>query len=253
MHGEGLSAASDPDPDRYFPMPSPPTPVPTPAPATPVPATPPPASTPEPTPTPVPRVMRQEFIDHRAHYNNDDIIGHLRVPNTTIDYLVTQGTDNSFYLYHDIRGRRSAPGWVFMCYWADIYDQSQNWVIYGHNMNRDHMFHSVRRFLNEDFFFNNRYIHFSTLYADYVFEVFAIYVTHIRWMYIYPNFDHRDGGWEFYINEFARLSHFDAGIEVSADDRVLTLSTCYNPRRDYRIALHARMVSETFPHLDISN
>jgi len=253
IHGEGLSAAYEPDPDHYLATPTPPTPAPTIAPPTPAPVvTPPPTPepTPEPEPTPVPRVERQEFLSHRAHYNNDDIVGHLRVPNTTIDYLVTQGHDNDFYLGHDIRRRRSAPGWVFMCFLADIYNHNQNWVIYGHNMNRDHMFHSVRRFLNQDFFFNNRYIYFSTIYADYVFEVFSVYITHVRWMYIYPDFDHRDGGWPFYISEFARLSHFDAGIEVSEYDRVLTLSTCYNPRQDYRIAVHARLISETFPHLE---
>jgi len=251
-HGEGHSVAYEPEPERYFPAPPPPTPAPTIAPATPAPAapTPTPEPTPDPGPTPPPRVPRQEFLDYRAHYNNDDIVGRVWIPNTTIDYLVTQGTDNDFYLYHDIRGRRYAPGWIFLDYFADIHGQDQNMVIFGHNMRRDHKFHSVRRFLNQDFFFNNRHIYFSTIYADYVFEIFSVYITHISWPYIYANYDHRDGGWEYYINAFADRSHFDAGIEVSGDDRIITLSTCDNARRDYRIALHARLISETFPHLE---
>jgi len=250
-HGDGHSVASILDPEPYIPLP---TPSPTPIPATPTPEpvgpTPAPEPTPDPGPTPVPRVMRQEFLDYRAHYGNDDIIGRMWIPNTTINYLVTQGTDNSFYLYHDIWQRRSAPGWIFLDYLADVHGQDQNMVIFGHNMNRDHMFHSVRRFLNQDFFDNNRYVYFSTIYADYVFEVFSVYITHISWPYIYTNYCHRDGGWEYYINAFANRSRFDAGIEVSANDRVLTLSTCENARRDYRIALHARLISETFPHLE---
>jgi len=194
--------------------------------------------------------MRQEFLEHRARYNNDDIIGHISIPGTTVDYLVTQYEDNSFYLYHDIRRRASAAGWVFLCHMADVYTYNQNWVVFGHNMRRDHMFHSVRHFLDHDFFMNNRYIYFSTIYADYVFEVFSAYITHIRWMYIFADFDQREGGWPFYISEFARLSRFDAGIEVSEDDRVLTLSTCDNSRRDYRIVVHARLVSVSFPHLE---
>jgi len=249
-HGQGLSAEPAPEPERYFPMPSPSTPVPpTPAPA-PVQAVPTPEPTPDPEPTPPPRVMRQEFLDYRAYYSNDDISGRVWIPNTTIDYLVVQGTDNDFYLHHDIRGRRSAPGWIFLDYMADLYGQDQNMVIFGHNMGRDHMFHSVRRFLNQDFFNNNRYIYFSTIYADYVFEIFSVYITHISWPYIYTNYDHFEGGWEHFINAFANRSLFDAGIEVSGDDRMLTLSTCENAHIDYRIAVHARLISETFPHLE---
>ena len=246
-HGAGLSAAHTPAPESTQ------TPTPTPPPAgglLAAEATPTPTPEPTPTPTPPPRVQRQEFLDLRAHYDNDDIIGRVWIPNTTLDYLVTQGTDNSFYLYHDIHGRRYVPGWIFLDYMADIHGHDQNWVIFGHNTRRDHKFHTVRRFLNEDFFLNNRYIHFSTIYADYVFEIFSVYITHVRFPYIFTNYDHHEGGWEYWINAFAAKSLFDAGITVSGNDRVLTLSTCYMSHRDYRIPLHARLVSESFPHLD---
>jgi len=65
-----------------------------------------------------------------------------------------------------------------------------------------------------------------------------------------PRFTHFLNQDFFYINAFARMSHFDTGVFVSANDRVLTLSTCYNARVDYRIALHARLIIETFPHLE---
>jgi len=260
-HGSGHSISHTPEqtPDRYFPMPSPSTPAPTVAPATPAPVH--PAPTPEPTPeptpdpgpTPPPRVQRQEFIDYRAHYGNESIVGRVWIPNTSINYLVTQGIDNFFYLDYDIHGRRSLEGWIYLCTHVDIHAQDQNMIIFGHNTQRDHMFHAVRRFLNRDFFFNNRYIYFSTIYADYVFEVFSVYVTHVDWPYIYNNYNHLEGGWEYFINAFADRSLFDAGIEVSENDRVLTLSTCDNVHIDYRIAVHARLVSETFPHLDIDH
>ena len=199
-----------------------------------------------------PRVARQEFLDYRAYYGNDDIIGRLWIPNTTINYLVPSCPDNQFYLHHDIQGRRHTAGWVFLDYRADINGQDQNMVVFGHNMSRDIRLHSLRHFLDHDFFMSNRYIYFSTIYADYVFEVFSAYTAHISWPYIYTNYDHLEGGWGHYINEFARKSLFDAGIKVSENDRVLTLSTCVNTHMDYRIVLHARLVSETFPHLGSS-
>jgi len=242
------------DEPEYIPAPTPapmPNPVEEPEPYEPAPTPEPePEPTPDPGPTPPPRVMRQEFLAHREYYGNDDIIGHLYVPGTTINYLIPQTTDNAFYLNHNIWRRRYAAGAVWLCYHANLYGQDQNLVLFGHNMNRNHIFHSVRFFLQEDFFHNNRYIYFNTIYANYVFEVFSVYVTHISFPYIYPNYDHREGGWEWYINEFARRSHWDAGIEVSENDRIITLSTCENARRDYRIAVHGRLISETFPHLD---
>jgi len=205
---------------------------------------------PTPLPTPPPRVMRQEFLDYREYFGNDGIVGRLWIPNTSIDYIVPQTTDNDFYLEHDIRGRRVAAGWVWMCTFADVAAQDQNWVFFGHNTAANHMFHAVRHFLDEDFFHNNRYIYLSTIYADYVFEIFSVYITHISFPYIYPNYNHRYGGWTRYINTFAQRSHFDAGITVTENDRIITLSTCENVRMDYRIALHGRLISETFPHLE---
>ena len=206
-----------------------------------------------PTPTPIPRVPRQEFLDYRAHYGNDDIIGRVWIPNTTVDYLVAQGTDNDFYLHHCLRGRRYRPGSIFLDYMADVHGQDQNWVLYGHNMARNHKFNNVRHFaLNRDFFNNHRFIYFSTIYADYVFEVFSSYVTHIDFQYTWANYDHFPDGWDYWISEFARLSAHYSGITVSGEDRILTLSTCHpNPAfRNYRIAVHARLISMTFPHLD---
>jgi len=202
-------------------------------------------STPE--STSVPRVQRQEFLDYRSYYDNDDIIGQVRIPNTTIDYLVVQGTDNHFYLDHCLQGRRYLPGTIFLDYQADIHNLGdQNWVLFGHNMGRNHKFHALRFFLDEDFFHNNRYILFSTIYAEYIFEVFSAYVTHIDFPYINTRYE----DWGHWVNQFANRSLHDAGISVSAEDRILTLSTCDNNQRDYRIAVHAVLRSVTFPHLD---
>jgi len=195
--------------------------------------------------TPEPRVIRQQFLDYRAHYGNDDIVGHLYIPNTAINYLVPQTTDNAFYLTHNIWQQRYAAGWVWLCPSAYLYDLSQNLTLYGHNMRQDKRFHSVRFFLQEDFFFSNRYIYFSTIYADYIFEVFSAYVAHVdtlHALYSNSNFDHRAGGWGYYINEFARRSHFDAGITVTENDHVITLMTCANSPVYYRIVVHGRLV-----------
>ena len=247
-HGIGNVLAQEPIEEPYIPAPTS-TPTPTPAP-TPEPIVIDiPEQTPEPTPTPIPRVFRDEFSYYRAHYGNDNIIGRVWIPNTTVDYLVVQGTDNDFYLHHDLRHRRTVAGSIFIDYLADIHTPGgdQNWVLFGHNMRANHKFHMVRNFLNADFFWNNRFIYFSTIYADYVFEIFSTYVTHIEFNYIEPCYGDE---WDIWINKFRERSRFDTGIEVSSDDRILTLSTCEGSYRHNRIVVHGVLVSETFPHLD---
>ena len=196
-----------------------------------------------------PRVIRQDFLDLRAYYDNDDIMGSIYIPNTTVNYLVTQTTDNSFYLYHNIRGDRYAPGWIFFDYLLDLHGQDQNMVVYGHNMRRDYMFHSLRNFLDEDFFHNNRYIYLSTIYADYVFEVFSAHITHIDFPFTWNNYDN----WDYMINEFQARSRFTADITVSGEDRVITLVTCDPVSRDNRIVVHGVLRSKTLPCMSLVN
>jgi len=206
--------------------------------------------TPEPGPTLPPRIMRQEFIDLRAFYNNDDIVGRVWIENTTVDYTVAQHAyDNNFYLDHNLRRREYGPGSIFLDYKVDLHaGTDQNMVLYGHNMARNHKFHMVRRFLIEDFFHDTRHINFSTIYADYVFEVFSVYITNWRnWPYIEPNYD----DWDYWISQFAARSRFDPGFTVSGEDRILTLSTCDSSYIDNRIVVHAVLRSVSFPHLDI--
>lgn len=206
--------------------------------------------TPGPGPTMPPRVMRQEFLDLRAFYNNDDIVGRVWIENTTIDYTVAQHDyDNNFYLDHDLRRREYGPGSIFLDYQVDLHaGTDQNMVLFGHNMGRNHKFHMVRHFLNEDFFRDTRYINFSTVYADYVFEVFSVYITNWRdWPYIWPNYY----DWDHWISQFATRSRFDPGFTVSGEDRILTLSTCDSSYIDNRIVVHAVLRSVSFPHLEL--
>ena len=68
---------------------------------------------------------------------NDDTVGWLYVPGTTIDESVVQGDDNNVYLRRNNLGRNAFDG----CYFADYRTKlgkrgtlSKNVVVYGHSM-----------------------------------------------------------------------------------------------------------------------
>jgi sortase B len=168
-------------------------------------------------------------------------MGHLRIEGTSIDYLVTQTGDNEFYLDHDINKRPNSAGWVFLDYENDITNNDPNTIIYAHNMRRDIRFHSIRRYVSEDFFKTHRYIIFNTLYEDSVWEIFSFYRTDITFPYIQVVFPSEDDFYEL-LAEMKARSMYDTGVDVGPGDRVLTLSTCVGNREEERYVLNARLV-----------
>jgi sortase B len=188
----------------------------------------------------LPRVVRDEFILLREAYNNGHIIGHLTIPGTNIDYLVVHTVDNEFYLTHDLHGSYDRAGTIFMDFTNSLHRPDRNTVLYGHNMAAGTHFGTLTRFRNADFFRENRYIYFNTLYEDTKWEIFAFYSTDISFNYIQVIFPFADA-FEQMLQEIKRLSWHDAGIEVTADDRILTLSTCSAAGQNIRYVLHARL------------
>ena len=196
---------------------------------------------PSPSPEPTERPIRREILDARAEYGNDDIVGYLDIPGTSIQYYVTQTEDNDFYIDHDVRKKASNAGWIFLDYENDFSRQDKNTIIYGHNMNAKIMFHELRNFQKEDFAKNHCYLRLMTLYEELVFEVFAVFRAdvgengfHYNLVYIT---DEEFGGIVASINE---KSMIDFGADVTADDRILILSTCTNLPDDSRLAVAGR-------------
>ena len=185
---------------------------------------------------------RLDFDALREAFGNDDIVAHLYVDGTVINYLVVQTTNNDFYQNHDIWRNRSAAGWVFLDYEVDLGTQDHNIVIYAHNMRREHKFHSMRHFNNFNFFRLHPYIFLTTPYAEYRWEIFSFYSTFIDFNYNIINFPSETARNDK-LREFEARSMHNAGVSVNPSDRILTLSTCTNRDRDERYVLHARLVS----------
>ena len=51
---------------------------------------------------------------------NPDTIGHIKVNNTNIDYVVVKTTDNEFYLRHNFNKEKNIAGWIFVDYRNNI-------------------------------------------------------------------------------------------------------------------------------------
>ena len=80
---------------------------------------------------------REKVIDwNKLKAINENIVAWLYIPGTGVDYPVIKATDNSFYLNHDIYGKSSIYGSIYLdqrYYQMEDINEADNIVIYGHN------------------------------------------------------------------------------------------------------------------------
>lgn len=182
--------------------------------------------------------------------NNEDTVGWLNVPGTTIDEVVVQAPDNDYYLRRNNMKQSDFNG----CYYADYRtklgarkDLSKNVVIYGHSMDDNPdgaRFSQLKKYLDIEYCKENPYILFSTPESDLTWQVFAVYYTDINFYYIEPNPD--AATFTNMISEMKQRSQFIFDVDVSASDTILTLSTCTyketTNRSNYRYVVQAKLL-----------
>lgn len=173
---------------------------------------------------------------------NPDTVGWIKVDGTKVNYPIVQAEDNDYYLSHAFNKRSNAGGWVFADYRVDFKDFGRNTIIYGHNMNNKTMFGSIPNMLYSGYLnnSNNYYIKISTPTSNTVWKVFSVYTIEPEVYYLKTNF--RTEPYDKFLNTLRDRSVYDFGIDVTPDDKILTLSTCDNTGTK-RVAVHAKMIN----------
>jgi sortase B len=178
-----------------------------------------------------------------ALQSNPDIVGRITIDACDIAYLVTQSSDNKTYLSIGYDRKKSKSGTIFLDYRCDIEKAPLqcHYILYGHNMKNGTMFHNLMKYKEEDFYNANRIIRFDTLYEDCEWEIFSAYVTDTDFYYIQTSFAD-DTEWLSFLQTVQQKSLFPTDVQLSADDVVLTLSTCTYEFDDARFVIHARLI-----------
>jgi sortase B len=173
-----------------------------------------------------------------------DTYAYIKIENTKIDYPVMQAADNDFYLNRAATGDYLVSGAIFAdfrCY-RDL-TKNFNTILYGHNMNNGSMFSSLPRFLDAKYFEENKYIELYTVDGIYTYEIFSIHKAKYDDNYIQTSFSSYEEFIAFAENlEAVSINRRSEDIEFTANDHILTLSTCTNVARNDRYALHARLI-----------
>ena len=103
------------------------------------------------------------------------------------------------------------------------------------------MFGSLHGTLKSSWYSNteNHVIKISTESYNSLWQIFSIYRIPTTNDYIKVNFT-TDSEYQDWLNMIAGRSNISFGTTVSASDRVLTLSTCYNDNE--KLVVHAKLI-----------
>lgn len=192
--------------------------------------------------------------DTRAWLKFDDVTSD--VAGLPIDLPVVKcpkNDQNSFYLNHNFYQEYNVNGWVFFDYRNDVSDitKNRNLILYGHARS-DNMFGGLKYLNEKSKWYNNKenhYIYIKTDNVDTIWQIFSWYETDVEvesasiYNYIRTDF-YSDESFIAFCNSLQDKNQISAfsKFEFTADDHILTMSTCKSYDKNVRVAVHAKLV-----------
>lgn len=203
-----------------------------------------------------PQGIQKKYTDLYAL--NNDFVGWISIKGLKIDLPVVQNDNYKYYLNHNFKKKKSGYGTTFMQSDNSVASLSKNTIIYGESMKTDkQMFTKLKEYKELEGYKKAPVIEFNTLYKDYKWKVFAVFITNAN--------PEQDNGYLFkfnftelpwqddeqyaelfdkYIHSCRERSLYNTGVDVKSSDKLLTLTTTSNEFKGARIVVVARMVRD---------
>lgn len=174
---------------------------------------------------------------------NPEVVGWIRIPGTGIDFPVTQGEDNTWYLEHSWDGAENQYGAIFLECMNAPQMTDFNTILYGHRMNDGSMFAPLLEYAKEDYWQAHPYIYLVTDAGVFRYEIFSSYTADVDSRAYGLSFNQEQTRLDF-ISRALEYSDIGTGITPAVTDRILTLSTCTRGSYESRRVVHGylRMV-----------
>ena len=182
---------------------------------------------------------------------NPDVVGWIRIGDTQINYPVMYTPDDEEkYIRTDFEGEIDLTGLPFINKDCSLEPESQNLIVYGHNMKDGSGFKALYEYKYRKFLEENPTIYFSTLYEEREYEVAYIFYDQV-----YKKTSNHFKFYEFIdpeteeefqkgMNHFKQLNIMKTGVEPEFGDNLLTLVTCSYHTDRGRFIIVARQVKD---------
>ena len=161
---------------------------------------------------------------------NSDCIGWITIDNTVVDYPVMHTPEwPQKYLRMNFYQQYSDSGVPFLDYRCTL--DSDNLIIFGHNMRNGTMFSTLKDYLNEGRLASDPTILLETEDGVHEFTIFAVAcVDKLDSWYSFINAESEDAFNEA-VQRIIQNAYYTNGDAPEYGDRLLTLSTCYGSTR----------------------
>ena len=158
---------------------------------------------------------------------NRDLVAWLTIPGTKINYPVVRSNNTEYYLHHLFAGKESKLGCLFSLTSSDYQTPSKNIAIYGHHISHsDAMFSTLMDYKDASYCAAHSLIRVSSLYGERTYRVFAVLNMNVSdWDAATASFSSNESFLRF-VNRAIEKSMVDTGVQVTAEDNILTLITC---------------------------
>lgn len=199
------------------------------------------------TPKKTERMIKLEELQKK----NSDIIGWIEIEGTNINYPVLQGEDNEYYMNHNYEKEESIYGELFLDTSYNWNIKSNNFLIYGHNMQDGSMFNNLLNYADEEYYKEHPIIRFTTTQEDVKYEIISAFRSRVYYKseknvfryYYFINPDTEDEYNEF-VENAKKSSLYDTGKTAKYGDQLITLSTCAYHTEDGRFAVVGRKIND---------
>ena len=210
--------------------------------------------------------LEENEIAEKLLSANPDLVGYIVIEGTEVSYPVVQKKSvdpntntNNYYLYRSFKQTYSNAGCIFMDYrnhfdevvnHRRVVENSDNLIIYGHNMNNRSMFGSLKDYMrNYGLLKEHPIVHLQSLYKSYDYKIFAVFVVDSSdtesefgfdcWNTL--DFDGEDDFYEF-VNNAKKRTIIANDVDVAYGDKLLTLYTCNSTVTDGKLILMTRQL-----------
>ena len=184
------------------------------------------------------------------YQENQDLIGWIKIDDTPIDYPVMQTfNDPTFYIHRNWDKNKSQTGLPLIDARCTL--ESENIIIYSHNMKNGTMFGSLKRYNEKSFYEEHQIIKFDTIYEEAEYQIIAVLLAQVFYdekpkegEFVYYNYVELDSKEQFekYINQVKDLSMYETGVSAEYGDSLITLCTCNYHVKDGRFLVVAKKI-----------
>lgn len=168
---------------------------------------------------------------------NPDVVAWIYIEGTSVNYPVVQGADNRYYLNRLFDGGYNSAGTIFMDYRNEGDMSNRNIIFYGHNLKNGSMFEAITEYKDQSFYDDHPVCLIMTPEENYTLEFFAGYVTDMNnqaWKLEFGS----DEEFKLWLDDAVSRSEFSSDVNPTAQDRVVTFSTCTYEYDNARFVLH---------------